>query len=386
MHAKGRTLLVLWFGLLALLIIIASLSARRLPAIATPGASSTSTKAPTQILQASPTPTKPPARILHASHTPSKTSTRVLRASRTPTKVPATTLPASPTPTKTSTRVPPASPTPLARPTSWPSLTPGPFLRFAVIGDFGDGSQSEADVAALVHALNPDFIITVGDDNYPFGAANTIDAHIGKFYHDFIFPYTGVYGPGASENRFFPTLGNHDWYTDGARPYLDYFSLPGNERYYDFVQGPVHFYALDSNENEPDGFRSTSIQAAWLKQGLAASTSPWNIVYFHHSPYSSGIHGSITWMQWPFASWGAQVVLAGHNHVYERLLVDGIPYFVDGVGGAGIYSFFKILPQSQFRYNADYGAMLGSASGTDLRFEFFNRKGRLIDHYELKKP
>jgi hypothetical protein len=267
-----------------------------------------------------------------------------------------------------------------------PSATPESAIRFAVIGDFGMGNQDEADVAALVHSWTPDFVITVGDDNYPSGAAETIDANIGQYYHDFIFPYTGSYGPGATENRFFPTLGNHDWLTDGAKPYFEYFKLPGNERYYDFVRGPVHFFALDSDENEPDGAGSRSVQAAWLKQGLAGSTSTWNIVYFHHAPYSSGMHGSTTWMQWPFAAWGAQAVLTGHDHTYERLLVDGIPYFVDGVGGGGIYDFVNILPESQFRYNADHGGMLVTASQMDVAFEFYSWTGKLIDQYKIQKP
>jgi hypothetical protein len=309
----------------------------------------------------------------------------------TPLPPTATGVPASPTAVVPATQAPSATPnlptaTPSLTPTS--SSTPPPAeIHFAVIGDFGEGNQAEADVAALVHGWNPDFIITVGDNNYPLGEASTIDDRIGKDYHDFIFPYTGKFGPGATENRFFPTLGNHDWYTAGAKPYLDYFSLPGNERYYDFVRGPAHFFALDSDENEPDGFRVNSVQAAWLQKGLAASTSVWNIVYFHEPPYSSGVvHGSSTWLRWPFAAWGAQAVLSGHEHNYERLLVDGIPYFVNGVGGGARYDFGTPLPESQFRYTADYGAMLVTASDTDLHFEFENRAGELIDQYDVKKP
>lgn len=269
-----------------------------------------------------------------------------------------------------------------------PTATQPPAgIRFAVIGDFGEGGQAEADVSALVHGWQPDFVITVGDNNYPSGEASTIDAHLGQFYHDYIFPYTGAYGPGATENRFFPTLGNHDWYTPGAQPYLDYFSLPGNERYYDFVWGPVHFFALDSDENEPDGFRINSVQAAWLQQAMAASTSAWNIVYFHEPPYSSGtVHGSSTWLRWPFAAWGAAAVLTGHEHNYERLLVDGIPYFVNGLGGGAIYDLGTPLPESQFRYSANYGAMLVTASATNLHFEFSSRTGTLVDQYDVKKP
>ena len=306
-----------------------------------------------------------------------------------PLPVPATATVVPPSPTVFSPTASQGSPTATtAAPTVTPepSATPNQSLLFAVIGDFGSGNQAEADVAALVHGWNPDIVLTVGDDNYPSGAADTIDAHIGQYYHDYIFPYTGTYGPGATENRFFPTLGNHDWYTPDAKPYLDYFSLPGNERYYDFVRGPVHFFALDSDENEPDGVGSKTVQAAWLKQALSTSTSPWNIVYFHHAPYSSGsTHGSTTWMQWPFAAWGAQAVMAGHEHNYERLLVDGIPYFVNGVGGGGIYDFATALPESQIRYNADYGAMRVTASPTEVLFEFTNRTGKLIDQYQLKK-
>jgi tartrate-resistant acid phosphatase type 5 len=246
--------------------------------------------------------------------------------------------------------------------------------------------SAETDVAALIKGWQPDFIITTGDNNYPSGAANTIDANVGKYFHNYIYPYSGAYGASADLNRFFPTLGNHDWYTEGAQPYLDYFSLPGNERYYDFVQGPIHFFALDSDEHEPDGVSSGSAQAAWLEQGLATSTSPWNIVYMHHPPYSSGDHGSIDWMQWPFATWGADAVLAGHDHLYERLLVDGIPYITNGTGGAGLYNFVTVLPQSQFRYNANQGAMLVTASEKEILFEFYTRSGDLIDEYKISQP
>ena len=295
---------------------------------------------------------------------------------------------ASPTPAEVATTALPASPTLVASPSSTgePSPTANPSLRFAVIGDFGESGKPEADVARLVRSWDPDIVITTGDDNYPDGAASTIDANIGQYYHEFIFPYTGKYGPGAAENRFFPSLGNHDWSTAGAQPYLDYFSLPGNERYYDFVRGPVHFFAVDSDEREPDGVGSKTVQAAWLQQALAASTSTWNIVYFHHPPYSSGMHTSRKWMRWPFAAWGADAILSGHDHTYERLLVDGLPYFVNGAGGNDLYDFPDILPESQFRFNADYGAMLVTATGTDLHFEFYNRTGKLIDQYKVQKP
>src|SRR5262245_12092266 len=196
--------------------------------------------------------------------------------------------------------------------------------RFAVIGDFGTDSAGEADVANLVKSWNPDLILTVGDNNYPVGGADTIDVNIGKHYHEYIYPYIGSFGPnpGTAPNRFFPALGNHDWGDVGppsgdASGYLNYFTLPGNERYYDFARGPVHFFVLDSDPNEPDGTTGNLTQGQWLKTRLAAANEPHKIVLFHHPAYSSStVHGSTLSMRWPFAKWRATAVLAGHDHVY----------------------------------------------------------------------
>ena len=84
-------------------------------------------------------------------------------------------------------------------------------VQFAVIGDYGVAGQPQADVATLVKNWNPGFIITLGDNNYPLGEAATIDANIGQYYHDYIYPYTGSYGAGASVNRFYPILGSRVW-------------------------------------------------------------------------------------------------------------------------------------------------------------------------------
>jgi hypothetical protein len=260
-------------------------------------------------------------------------------------------------------------------------------FRFAVIGDYGDDSTAEGDVATLVKSWSPDIIVTTGDNNYNDGAADTIDKNIGKYYREFIYPYKGSFGDGAQVNRFFPSLGNHDWNTPDAQPYLDYFTLPGNERYYDFTWGSVHFFIIDTDPHEPDGYKWDSVQADWLKVGLTSSNYLWKIVVMHHPPYSSGHHGSQEWMQWPFADWGADVVLAGHDHTYERIsLPDDILYFVNGLGGKSIYEFPDIVEGSQLRYNGDYGAMLVDVSLGKIRFRFINRQGEVIDDVDLVKP
>ena len=265
------------------------------------------------------------------------------------------------------------------------TATTSPAVVFAVIGDYGSGNQSEADVAKLVLSWQPDFIITLGDNNYPIGAANHIDEAVGQFFHSYIFPYKGSYGEGADVNRFFPSLGNHDLITQNGQPYYDYFSLPGNERYYDFTWGSLHLFALDDIESEPDGVGASSIQADWLKSGLSASTSTWNIVYMHAAPYSSGTHGSTDWARWPYAEWGADVVLAGHDHTYERLDENGMTYFVNGLGGNGRYDFVDILDGSQVRYNADYGAMRVEVTEDGIVFEFINRSNEVVDSFEIQK-
>jgi fibronectin type 3 domain-containing protein len=270
------------------------------------------------------------------------------------------------------------------------TTTPPAITRFAVIGDYGCNCQGELDVSNLVKSWNPEFVITTGDNNYDFGEASTIDPNIGQYYHEFIYPYLGSYGAGADTNRFFPSLGNHDWgdgFIDppsaGVQPYLDYFTLPGNERYYDFVRGPVHFFVLDSEDYEPDGNTSTSIQANWLQSQLAASTAQWKLVYFHYPPYSSGAHGSFARMQWPFEAWGATAVLNGHDHDYERIHQGNFPYFVNGLGGEDKSLISRAISGSQKRFDADFGAMLVTASTDSITFEFITRVGTLIDRYVM---
>lgn len=302
-----------------------------------------------------------------------------------PTSTPTPTL----TLTPTLTRTPTETATPTQTPTASPTPAGTPLFHFAVIGDYGLAGQPEADVAALVHSWNPDFIITTGDNNYFSGEAATIDQNIGQYYHDFIFPYVGSYGAGADANRFFPAPGNHDWYSPaGVQPYLDYFTLPGNERYYDFEWGGglVHFFIVDSDDHEPDGITSTSTQAAWLKDQLDLSTASWNVVLMHHAPYSSSaVHGSTLAMQWPYGEWGADVVLAGHDHAYERLEVNGLPYFVNGLGGMPtIYEFADPpLPESQIRYNSDWGAQLVEVYSNVMVLTFITRAEQVIEVYEV---
>ena len=286
---------------------------------------------------------------------------------------------------------PPATSTP--KPPPFPS---GETIRFAVIGDFGNGSAAERRVADLIAGWNPDFVITTGDNNYPDGDASTIDANIGQFYSQFIGNYQGSYGSGSDVNRFWPSLGNHDWHTidctgsDCSGAYFDYFTLPGNERFYEVDYGLVHLFAVDSEVLEPEGVQASSPQANWLRDALAASTACFDVVFFHHAPYSSGSHGSSVYMRWPFQEWGAEVVMAGHDHTYERIHASGFPYFVNGAGGKSLYAFTHVgtLPagvESVLRYNTDYGAMLVTASASGIIYQFYNTSNQLVDELAVPK-
>ncbi len=334
-----------------------------------------------QVIRSQNTP--PPTVFLRASSsTPTFTRTPILTSSPTPTF----THTPSPTPTFTLTPTDTPSPTPTETPTPEPTNTlEAQGLVFAVIGDYGCGFVDEGQVVDVINSWDPEFVITVGDNNYPEGFAEMIDDHIGQYFHQYIYPYKGNYGAGADINRFFPSLGNHDLLTDNGQPYLDYFELPGNERYYDFVWGPVHLFALDNLPTEPDGATADSVQGRWLQQALADSTSPWNIVYMHQPPYSSSLHGSTDSAQWPYKEWGADAVLAGHDHVYERLHVDGLTYFVNGMGGFTLYNWYDIKDGSQVRYNSDYGAIRVEATSYSINFQFINRARVVVDDVTLHK-
>ena len=289
-------------------------------------------------------------------------------------------------------------------PQSSVTTEPAAPVVFAIIGDCGAAGRSEAAVAALVASWHPKFIVTTGDNYYSQADATgtgtgQYDVSVGAYFGDWLkdISTTGKKCPvgRAPVNAFFPTMGNHDY--TSARPgpatYLTYFTLPGtgftsssgNERYYDFVQGPVHFFILNSNRQEPDGKSSDSVQAQWLRGALAASTAPWNVVVLHHPPYtSSNHHPSDPAMQWPFAAWGADVVVAGHNHDYERIMRDGIIFFVNGLGGEGtVDGFAPPVQGSTMRFADDFGAQRVTATTTTLDFEFVTTDGKAIDAVHL---
>lgn len=290
----------------------------------------------------------------------------------------------------------------------------GNGMVFCILGDFGRDNSIESDVATLVKSWNPEFIVTTGDNYY--GPGNTgvvlsdIDAAIGKYYREFLYPYIGSYGAGASEQKMYPTVGNHDRDpSDRLGLEEQYFNFINP--YYEFLKGPIHFLVYDSGfdnsqvNQQADGNDVNSKQAAWLQAKLAMSTARFKIVFVHHPPFSSSLSainipplagdGTISFpdLRLPFKDWGADAVISGHVHNYERLIAsDGLTYICNGAGGQTGQdgkepALFNGTPQSisLVRYNSDYGAMKCRADCNTLTMEFWTRGGLLIDTCTLNK-
>ncbi len=264
---------------------------------------------------------------------------------------------------------------------------------FAHIGDYGDAGAAELSVSELVKSWNPDFIISSGDNNYTRGQFSSLASNITSYYGDYIYNFdaTPSYQCGGRAftdkiNRFFPTPGNHDTYSnDGLIPYYNFFTLPGNERFYKFSWGPVTFYSINSTEENLEE------QKNWLKNELMLSTRSFNIVFTHHPPYSLGPHGNTERMQWDFYSLGIDLLFAGHDHVYSRVEKngeEGLVYIVNGLGGRGVSECYGTsipdLGQS-LCFGGEYGAVKGIATKDNLIIEFYavNRPEHPVDRFEL---
>jgi hypothetical protein len=271
---------------------------------------------------------------------------------------------------------------------------------FAAIGDYGDDDDNSRAMANMVKGWGPDFIITVGDNDYTDGAFRGsfegLELGVGQFFYEYIGDYQGAYGEGSIENRFFPTPGDHDWGDtcedrDGLDDYLAYFTLPadnsGTERYYDFRWGHVHFFALHSIEDcEPDGADTDSSQARWVERRARASDATFKVAYFHNPPHSSGanhVRGGVH-MRWPWADWGFDVVMSGDDHVYERLELDGVIYVISGFGGVDLHPFVDDpVEGSLVRFNQEYGAVRVEVFADRLDVISEAVDGRVIDEFSI---
>lgn len=221
---------------------------------------------------------------------------------------------------------------------------------FLVLGDSGASSPEQQMLVQLMSAeASASMVVHVGDMAYPNGTFGEFDS-----------AYYGMNAPLMRRLPFFSAPGNHEYYTGFAAPYLAGISVPESGvpvadqgRYYSFDRGHAHFVSLDSNLLATS---SATEMLAWLDADLAATSQYWRIVFLHHTPYPTSFHlgdplcAAVQQFVNPIVErHGVQLVLAGHEHGYERSypLAANQPvessapstiYLVTGGGGASLES------------------------------------------------
>ena len=252
-------------------------------------------------------------------------------------------------------------------------------LRFAAMGDTGQGDRGQMEMAAQmakVHALFPfDLVIMLGDNIY--GADGPADMQ-----RKFETPYKPLLDAGV---QFQATLGNHD---NPNQRFYKPFNM-GGKRYYTYRpanSNGVRFFALDSNYVD-------KVQLDWLEKELQASLSDWKIVYFHHPLYSSGAtHGSAletrAVLEPLFVKYGVSAVFTGHDHIYERIKPQkgGIVYFVSGAGGALRRGDIRPSEMVAKGFDTDYHFMIMEISGDEMFFQAISRAGATVDRGVIRRP
>jgi len=255
--------------------------------------------------------------------------------------------------------------------------------RVAFVGD-SDPNANGIAIAEAVHDLAPDYLFTLGDNLY--APQTSFDDTMGQLFARYMYPYSGAYGPGSSDfNRFFPIPGNHD-YSDPPGGIADYQAyMPMSALYYHFHVPPyLHFFMVDT-ENA-DGIAPGSIQYEFFSSAIRQSNARWKILCAHRPPYTTGTsHEPTLNMRWPFSEWGVDMVICGHNHHYERILLDGVCYVVSGGGGKSLYGFTTPDANSEVRYNADYSAVYVDFDTYTARLRAINAEGTVVDEYTINK-
>src|SRR5215216_7014278 len=218
-------------------------------------------------------------------------------------------------------------------------LEPTPSAEVVAAGDIAScRSQGDEATAELVEGIDGT-VLALGDEAYPRGTAANFEE---------------CYGPswGRFKERTRPVLGNHEYYTEGARGYFEYFGEAAGdpeEGYYSFDVGSWHVVALNSNCEEVRCGPGSS-QTRWLEEDLAANDGTrCTLAYMHHPRFSSGEkHGStgggVEKLWEVLYEADTDVILSAHEHNYERFAPQdpqgradperGIREFVVGTGGA----------------------------------------------------
>jgi acid phosphatase type 7 len=219
-------------------------------------------------------------------------------------------------------------------------------------------SSGDERTAALLDRIEGT-VYTTGDNVYETGTAAE---------------WSNCYAPswGRHKGRTRPTAGNHEYQSGSAAGYFNYFGgragHPG-KGWYAYNRGAWRIYALNSNCSHVGGCWVGSPQERWLRADLAANPRECVLAYWHHPRFSSGEHGNSTSVRglWrTLYAAGADVILNGHDHDYERFALQdwngqadpqGIRQFVVGTGGRSLDPFVSVKANSQKRSSSAFGVL-----------------------------
>jgi hypothetical protein len=251
-------------------------------------------------------------------------------------------------------------------------------LKFAVLGDWGNGSRQQRELAAQMTTLRERFpyelVITVGDNIYGTNSPRSLRERFEE-------PYKAILDQGV---KFYASLGNHD--ARELQRYYKLFNMDG-KFYYSFKapHQDVRFFALETSYLDVQ-------QIGWVEREMASSGEKWKIPYFHHPLYSSGErHGSqleIRKILEPtFIKHDVSVVFAGHDHFYERTTPqNGIVHFV--VGSGGQLRRGNIDRRSPFLasgFDTDQAFLAAEIDGDELFFNVISRTGEVVDSGVIRR-
>ena len=268
-----------------------------------------------------------------------------------------------------------AGPSPVPLPP--PQLTPaGEPATIVAVGDIGMCSERPAiaATAALIDRTSGPLLLA-GDLAYPVGSIQN--------FRDCFDPDYGRF-----RNRWYPVPGNHEYDTPGAAGYREYFGaagLPSGRTFYSFRTGDWTVLMIDSNPPVlgPE-------QLDFIRSTMLASATPCTLAVWHHPLFSSGPNGPQRYMRevWRLLyDLNADVVISGHEHLYERFGkqdpdgrsdVRGLRQFTAGTGGARLYQAGRREPNSQTLHST-HGILQMTLHTTTYEWRFVNTSGAVLD-------
>ena len=269
--------------------------------------------------------------------------------------------------------VPSTPPAPAPSPS--PASSPATAAVLIGAGDIATCDRTGDSRTAALLRRSPGTVFTLGDNAYPNGSRRD---------------FARCYGPtwGELRQRTRPVIGNHEYHTGDAGPYFDYFGAAAGPRgrgYYSYDAGAWHVVVLNSNCTEvPGGCARGSAQQRWLRADLAAAARTCTVAMIHAPLFTSAkTHPPATGTR-PLVRTlheaGVELLLAGHNHVYERFAPQtadgrrdparGVREFVVGTGGADLYPFGRAAPNSEVRQNDTLGVLRLTLRAGAYRWDF----------------